>query len=97
MREGWVYFTEWSKAGMMDYGEIRSEDLDRYINAFKVEAEDVLEETGADYVLYAVKHFESGKLSEIRFYEEPMTKERFGEVREMKDVEIFAVSKEEEK
>lgn len=30
MREGWVYFTEWSKAGMMDYGEIRSEDLDRY-------------------------------------------------------------------
>ena len=52
--------------------------IQKCIREFEKEAKKVLEETGADHVVYAVKYYDDDEaLEEIRFYMIPMADEEF--------------------
>jgi uncharacterized protein YbaA (DUF1428 family) len=63
---------------MVEMGQGPINKLEESIREFEQEAKKVLEETGADHVVYAVKdHNDDGELDEIRFYMIAMGDEEF--------------------
>lgn len=74
----WVRWSRWTDAGMVEFGQGPLNKLEESIREFEQDAKKVLEDTGADHVVYAVKYYDdNGELDEIRFYMIPMTDEEF--------------------
>jgi len=74
----WVRWSHWTDAGMVEFGQGPLNKLEESIREFEQDAKKVLEDTGADHVVYAVKYYDdNGELDEIRFYMIPMTDEEF--------------------
>lgn len=73
-----VRWSHWTDVGMVEFGQGPLNKLEESIREFEQEAKKVLEETGADHVVYAVKYYDDDEaLEEIRFYMIPMTDEEF--------------------
>lgn len=89
----WVKYTEWTKGAMTDYGAVRLDNLDRYLNASKIVAEEMFQECDADYIVYAVKLFENGELFEVKFCKALVDKEQLEEMRKVEGTEVLAVSR----
>ena len=71
-------------------GVIQSE-----LQRFEARAKELMEETGADHVLYGRKFYnEAGELEELRFYLLPMSDETFEErVVPLKNQQVYALHK----
>lgn len=91
----WVRWSHWTDAGMVEFGQGPLNKLTESIQQFELEAKKVLEETGADHVVYAVKYLDdNGELEEIRFYMIPMTEEEFEkEVANKPGIQVYALHK----
>lgn len=74
----WVRWSHWADQGMTEFGQGPLNKLEESIQEFEREARKVMDETGADHVVYAVKYYDDdGELDEIRFYMIPMSDEEF--------------------
>lgn len=88
----WVKWSQWGDAGMLNFGQMPKRDVAKHIAEFGAEAAKILEKTGADHVVYALKVYdENDELSEVKFYMEPMDDERFQkDVATLKGVVVYA-------
>lgn len=74
----WIRWTQWTDAGMINIGQMPARDVNKYLQDFERQAKEVLEETGADHVLYGVKGYDlDGELEEVRFYMIAMDDEQY--------------------
>lgn len=90
----WVRWSQWTGEGMVNFGQMPVRDIAKYLQAFEMDAKEVLEKTGADHVLYGVKQYEDGTLTEVRFYMIPMDDEQFErDVASKRGVVVFALHK----
>lgn len=90
----WVRWSQWTGEGMVNFGQMPVRDIAKYLQAFEMDAKEVLEKTGADHVLYGVKQYEDGTLTEVRFYMIPMNDEQFEkDVASKRGVVVFALHK----
>lgn len=90
----WVKWSQWTGEGMVNFGQMPVRDIAKYLQAFEVDAKEVLQKTGADHVLYGVKQYEDGTLTEVRFYMIPMNDEQFEkDVANKRGVVVFALHK----
>lgn len=91
----WVGWSRWSDAGMVEFGQGPLNKLEESIREFEQEAKKVLEDTGADHVVYAVKYYDdNGELDEIRFYMIPMNDEEFDkDVASKPGIRVYALHK----
>lgn len=70
MKEGWVQYEQWNASGFVSAGPLLVRDIQKYLRKFEVAANKLMDETGADHVVYARKKYnEHGKLHKICFYE----------------------------
>ncbi len=90
----WVRWSQWTGEGMVNFGQMPVRDIAKYLQAFEMDAKEVLEKTGADHVLYGVKQYEGRTLTEVRFYMIPMNDEQFEkDVASKRGVVVFALHK----
>lgn len=90
----WVKWSQWTGEGMVNFGQMPVRDIAKYLQAFEMDAKEVLEKTGADHVLYGVKQYEGRTLTEVRFYMIPMNDEQFEkDVASKRGVVVFALHK----
>lgn len=90
----WVKWSQWTGEGMVNFGQMPVRDIAKYLQAFEVDAKEVLQKTGADHVLYGVKQYEDGTLTEVRFYMIPMDDEQLEkDVANKRGVVVFALHK----
>lgn len=91
----WVRWSHWDAGGMVGRGQMPLRQVQEDLQRFEREARKLLVETGADHVLYGVKHYDdAGELEEVRFYLQPMDDERFDrDVASAKGVTVYAVHK----
>ncbi len=91
----WVRWSHWTDAGMVEFGQGPLNKLEESIREFEKEAMKVLEDTGADHVVYAVKEYgEDDELDEIRFYMIPMSDEEFQkDVASQPGLRVYALHK----
>ena len=90
----WVRWSQWTGEGMVNFGQMPVRDIAKYLQAFEMDAKEVLEKTGADHVLYGVKQYENGTLTEVRFYVIPMDDEQFErDVASKRGMVVFALHK----
>ena len=77
--EKFVKWSQWSDIGLMNFGQMSMKDVNKTLREFNVEAIKILEETGADHVLYGIKFYDnSGEgLEEVKFYMLPLSDEEF--------------------
>lgn len=93
---GWVEWQQWTASGLVGFGQMALRDVQRELQKFEIEARKLLQKTGADHVLYGVKHYnEDGDLKQIRFYLEPMTEDEFeiDVVKRCAGMTVYAVHK----
>lgn len=95
-----VRWSQWDETGMVGRGEMPLRSLQNELQLFEKEARKILNKTGADHVVYGVKHYKTDdgvledELEEVRFYLQPMDDERFErDVASMKNVIVYAVHK----
>lgn len=91
----WVRWSHWTDAGMVEFGQGPLNKLEESIREFEKEAMKVLEDTGADHVVYAVKEYgKDDELDEIRFYMIPMSDEEFQkDVASQPGLRVYALHK----
>ena len=90
----WVRWSQWTGEGMVNFGQMPVRDIAKYLQAFEMDAKEVLEKTGADHVLYGVKQYDGRTLTEVRFYMIPMNDEQFEkDVASKRGVVVFALHK----
>lgn len=76
----WVKWRHWTANGLVGFGEMPLQNVERELQKFEKEATRIQKETGADHVLYGVKEYDrDGELEEVRFYLEPMNEDEFEE------------------
>ena len=74
----WVRWSNWTEAGMVEFGQMPRKKILENLQRFEVEAKKVLDKTGADHVVYGRKLYnEDGELEEVRFYHFPMSDKEF--------------------
>lgn len=88
-----VTWHQWDETGVIAYGNMSYPDAMKEMQEFELEAKKVLEETGADHVVYG-----SRKLTvygwEVNYYMIPMSDERFyKDIWRIKDRLIYALHK----
>ena len=93
MDNGRVRWYYWQNGWVVELGRMPIKQIDQNLRLFERAAAEILRETGADHVLYGLKKYdENGELSEVRFYQEPMTDERFEkDVASMTDTVVYAL------
>ena len=79
--------------GRIEGGQMRWRDIQLNLQKFEREAKKLLDETGADHVVYGMKLYEDGHLKEVRFYLQPMDEEEFDRVARLKGVMVYALHK----
>ena len=72
---------------------MRWRDIQLNLQKFEQEAKKLLDETGADHVVYGMKIYEDGHLKEARFYLQPMSEEEFDRVASLSGVIVYALHK----
>ena len=70
---------------------MRWRDIQLNLQKFEQEAKKLLDETGADHVVYGI--YEDGHLKEARFYLQPMSEEEFDRVASLSGVIVYALHK----
>lgn len=94
MNDGWVRWSNWTDKGMVEMGQMKKKDMQKNLQRFEVEAKKILENTGADHVVYGRKRFdEDGELKEIRFYLTPMSDDEFERVARVPRQQVYALHK----
>lgn len=90
-----VKWQRWSEEGLLQFGQMPLKNVQSNLDVFRQKALEILEETGADHVLYAVKHYnEDDELDMVKFYLEPMDDERYDrDVASASGVVVYAVHK----
>lgn len=74
----WVRWSQWENNTQIAMGQMPMKNIKANVLKFKEEAKRVLNNTGADHVLYCVKLFdEDDCLEEVKFYMLPMTDDEF--------------------
>lgn len=77
----WVRWRHWTANGLVGFGEMPLQNVERELQKFEKEAACILKKTGAAHVLYGVKEYDNdGELEEVRFYLEPMSDDEFEEL-----------------
>lgn len=87
----WVKWTQWNENGMVDHGEMPVRSIMEYLQKFELEAKKVLEQTGADHVLYGLKKYNGNKLEEVCFYLLPVSDDKYDDIAKMKNVVAYAL------
>lgn len=92
MRDNWVNWLQWGHGRLINYGQMRKDEVAGVLREFEATAAKVMEKTGADHVLYGVKSFdENGDISKVSFYMEPMTDEQFEKDTRLSNCIIYAL------
>lgn len=70
-------------------------EAEKELLKFELAAKKLLDETGADHVVYGIKKYDDeGEIVDIRFYLEPMNDFRFQtDVAVMQNVRVYALHK----
>lgn len=89
----WIRWSRWDSNGQIEGGQIRWRDIQLNLQKFEQEAKKLLDETGADHVVYGMKIYEDGHLKEARFYLQPMSEEEFDRVASLSGVIVYALHK----
>ncbi len=91
----WLRWQRWSKNGMSQFGQMPLKNLKWNLEGFRQKALEILEQTGADHVLYAVKVYdEKDELDLVKFYMEPMDNESYErDMASVSGVVVYAVHK----
>ena len=89
----WIRWSRWDSNGRIERGQMRWQDIQLYLQKFEQEAKKLLDETGADHVVYGMKIYEDGHLKEVRFYLQPMSEEEFDRVASLSGVIVYALHK----
>nr|DAY55434.1 MAG TPA: hypothetical protein [Caudoviricetes sp.] len=89
----WICWSRWGSIGRIEGGQMRWRDIQLNLQKFEREAKKLLDETGADHVVYGMKLYEDGHLKEVRFYLQPMDEEEFDRVARLKGVMVYALHK----
>ena len=91
----WVKWMQWGQAGMVGHGVMTLADAEKELKKFEQKAKELLDQTGADHVVYGVKKYNAdGELIDVRFYLEPMDDARFeADVATMKNAMVYALHK----
>ena len=95
MSEGWIRWSQWSDAGMVDFGQMPTRDVAKYLRKFAEKAREILKESDADHVVYGfLQYGESKDFREVKFYLQPMDDERFQkDVATLSSGVVYAVHK----
>ena len=93
--DGWVRWSKWESGGMTQFGQMPLREVAGHLRRFAEEAKRLLENTGADHVVYGMKTYdEDGTLEHVTFYLWPMNDEEFqSDVATLKGVTIYALHK----
>lgn len=91
----WVKWMQWGQTGMVGHGVMTLADAEKELSKFERKAKELLDQTGADHVVYGVKKYDAnGELADVRFYLEPMDDARFEvDVATMKNARVYALHK----
>lgn len=95
----WVRWSRWIKNGgryyLAEMGQMPVNTVQSYIGYFRKKAEEVMSETGAAHVVYAVKEFDRcGELEEVKFYAMPLSDEEFEKkTSALERVQVYALHK----
>ncbi len=76
---------------MVDHGEMPVKDIQKYLQKFELEAKKILDQTGADHVLYGIKKYRGDDLEEVCFYLLPVSDEKYDDVAKLKNVVAYAL------
>lgn len=88
----WIRWSWWDEGGMVGVGQMPTRDMQKHLREFELAAKKILEDTGADHVVYGMKIYDDdGELEEIRFYKQPMGEEEFDRVAGIKGVHVYAL------
>ena len=92
----WVKWKHFNQDGYVGKDYMLKADVSERIKEFEKIAKRLLQETGADHVLYAIKYFdECSNLEEVKFYELPMSNDEYEfRVARQVRVQVFALHKE---
>lgn len=95
MTKQYISWQRWSADGLLQYGQMSRKNVQSNLDIFRRKALEILQQTGADHVLYAVKHYnEDDELNLVKFYLEPMDDERYDrDVASASGVVVYAVHK----
>ena len=93
----WVKWKHFNQDGYVGKDYMLKSDVSAKIKEFEKIAENLLTETEADHVLYAIKYFdEYSILDEVKFYELPMSDDEFEyHVARQVRVQVFALHRKE--
>lgn len=70
MMTGWIQYEQWNASGFVREGVIPVRDIQKHLREFELAAKKLIDETGADHVVYAWKKYdEHSELRKIYFYE----------------------------
>lgn len=70
MMAGWVQYEQWNDSGCVRTGPLPVRDVQKYLREFELAAKKLLDETGADHVVYAWKKYnDKGEFYKVCFYE----------------------------
>lgn len=70
MNAGWVQYEQWNADGFVQEGVLPVRDIQKYLREFEMAAKRLLDESGADHVVYAWKKYgDNDELCKICFYE----------------------------
>ena len=88
-----IRWFHWTDEGLDEFGSMPLENVDSELRRFEAEASKLLKSTGADHVVYGVKHYdENSELDEVRFYLLPMDDETFEkDVANKKNIRVYAL------
>ena len=88
----WIRWSRWDSNGRIEGGQMRWRDIQLSLQKFEREAKKLLDETGADHVVYGMKRYgEDDELAEVRFYLTPMSDEEFDSVASIRGVTVYAL------
>ena len=94
----WIRWSRWDSNGRIERGQMRWQDIQLNFQKFEQEAKKLLDETGADHVVYGMKIYEDGHLKEVRFYPVELLfahrlKVEFDRVASLSGVIVYALHK----
>jgi len=89
-----IRWSRWAP-NLVEFGQMSRADVQKHIQRFEQEAKKLMDNTGADHVLYARKIYsENERLEEVRFYLIPMTDEKFErDVVPLQHQQVYALHK----
>ena len=95
----WVKWKHFNQDGYVGKDYMLKSDVSAKIKEFEKIAANLLIETEADHVLYAIKYFdEYSNLDEVKFYELPMSDDEFEyHVARQVRVQVFALHRKEKR